>query len=552
MRLSRMVLSAAIIAALVVSFVAPVVPNFAVPSRAHNSHPIIRDGTYASTNWSGYAVASSVDSVTAASGSWNVPGVTCPSASTSYSSSWVGIDGFNDSTVEQIGTDSDCQTGSAAYYAWYEFYPSPSHVIGDFLVSPGDSISASVTFSAMTFTVSIVDETNGSSYSTSSGVAGAQRSSAEWIVEAPSPSSGEGILPLANFGTEYLGGDYTGVPSTNYATVNGTSASLGSYGASVQSITMVSSSGGAPEAEPSSISSDETSFYVAYTNSSFPTTSTTTTADTSSNATGTPSLTVSSEDTSGTAIAGYYTGLYDSNGDDIATGFTPAAYPGLTDGQTYMIEADSYGLCNFDHWLGSQSTSNPMPILITGEAQITAVYDCGGTDTTTTTTTPAESTSSSQQHTSATVQSVNQNGTAISGYYTVLSSDGSVMSTGFTPTTFSDLIVGQAYSVQVDDFGSCSFARWADTGNTSTTRDFTAGGVESFTAVYTCGAVASPVHIIASTPVHPSSSSVRSSAHEDIIPASFFSMGVITIPRVLSSREPQLSKPSKDNIRIRA
>jgi Peptidase A4 family len=550
MRVSRLFLSAAIIAALVISFVAPVLPIFAATSRNHNSHPIIRDGTYASTNWSGYAVASSVDSVTAASGSWNVASATCPSASTSYSSSWVGIDGFNDSTVEQIGTDSDCQTGSAAYYAWYEFYPSPSQVIGDFPVSPGDSISASVTFSGKTFTVSIVDETTGGSYTASSRVAGAQRSSAEWIVEAPSPSSGGGILPLANFGTEYLGGDYTGVPSTNYATVNGTSAPLGSFGASIQSITMVSSSGGAPEAEPSSISSDGTSFYVAHANSS---STTTTTATTSSNATGTPSLTVSSEDTAGTVIVGYYTGLYDASGDGIGSGFTPAAYPDLTDGQTYTIEADGYGSCNFDYWLGSQSTSNPLSILVTGDTQVTAVYDCGGT--TTMTTMPAESTSSSsQQHASATVQSVNQNGAAISGYYTVLSSGGSVMSTGFTPTTFSELAEGQAYSLQVDDFGGCSFAKWADTGNTSAIRDFTAGGAESFTAVYTCSAVASPAHVVASTSVHSSSSS-RADDREDVIPASLLSIGGVIMIAGFLAANPELSKSSgtsKDNIRIRA
>ena len=27
-------------------------------------------------------------------------------------------------TVEQTGTDSDCNGGSPVYYAWYEFYPA--------------------------------------------------------------------------------------------------------------------------------------------------------------------------------------------------------------------------------------------------------------------------------------------------------------------------------------------------------------------------------------------------------------------------------------------
>jgi hypothetical protein len=105
--------------------------------------------------------------------------------------------------------------------------------------------------------------------------------------------------------------------------------------------------------------------------------------------------------------------------------------------------------------------------------------------------------------------------------------------------------------VQVDDFRSCSFAKWADTGNTSTIRDFTAGGAESFTAVYTCSAVASPAHVVASTPARPSSS-LRSSAHEDIIPA-IFSMGVIMIPGILlPGRESRTFEVIKNNIRIRA
>ncbi len=40
--------------------------------------------------------------------------VTCPSGQpNTYSSQWVGIDGVNDSTVEQDGTEADC-TGTTA------------------------------------------------------------------------------------------------------------------------------------------------------------------------------------------------------------------------------------------------------------------------------------------------------------------------------------------------------------------------------------------------------------------------------------------------------
>src|SRR5437899_2952963 len=75
-------------------------------------------GTVCSTNWSGFAVTGS--GVTDAKGSWIVPSVTC-SSSTTYSSYWVGIDGYSSNTVEQTGTDSDCSSGHGVYYAWYEF-----------------------------------------------------------------------------------------------------------------------------------------------------------------------------------------------------------------------------------------------------------------------------------------------------------------------------------------------------------------------------------------------------------------------------------------------
>ena len=39
---------------------------------------------------------------------------------------WVGLDGYSSTSVEQLGTDSDCVSGKPSYYAWYEMYPNPS------------------------------------------------------------------------------------------------------------------------------------------------------------------------------------------------------------------------------------------------------------------------------------------------------------------------------------------------------------------------------------------------------------------------------------------
>src|SRR6267143_4394207 len=165
----------------------------------HRSVPRIRaltDGTATSTNWSGYAVTGPAGSVTDAKGSWIVPSVSCSSVA-SYSSFWVGIDGFGSSTVEQIGTDSDCSGGSPTYYAWYEFYPGPAFLISGITVRPGDRISAEAIYSSGLVTVTITDTRTGQSFTTSGG-GGALRTSAEWIAEAP--SSVGGVLPLANFG----------------------------------------------------------------------------------------------------------------------------------------------------------------------------------------------------------------------------------------------------------------------------------------------------------------------------------------------------------------
>jgi len=227
--------------------------------------PHLWAGSASSLNWAGYAVTAAAGSVSDVRGSWTVPAIqgTCP-ATNQYSSFWVGIDGYSSSTVEQTGTDSDCRSGAPAYYAWYEFYPKPSRVISSLAIHPGDVMSAEVYYAGGRFTVTILDTTTGASFSASAKVNAAQRSSAEWIAEAP--SSLGGILPLADFGTVSFGADTTGVALTCDATVGGVAGAIGSFGSSVQSISMVTS-GGATKAQPSALSADGTSFSVTWVSS---------------------------------------------------------------------------------------------------------------------------------------------------------------------------------------------------------------------------------------------------------------------------------------------
>jgi len=241
---------------------AHVVPASPTPMGAFGFHPAVRHGAVSSTNWAGWAVSTSKGSVTAVTGSWVVPKVqgSCP-AKNQYSSFWVGIDGYSSNSVEQIGTDSDCQSGSPAYYAWFEFYPNPSHLISALTIKPGNVISASVSFASGKFTVRITDLNTSKSYSKSASVSSAARSSAEWIAEAPSSSSG--VLPLADFGTVQFGNQTTGVTGTCGATIGGTTAPIGSF-AGTQQITMINNAGTKTKASTSSLSTSGTSFSVTW------------------------------------------------------------------------------------------------------------------------------------------------------------------------------------------------------------------------------------------------------------------------------------------------
>lgn len=137
---------------------------------------------WASSNWSGYAATGGP--FTAATGQWTVPSVAATSKST-YSSSWVGIDGFNNSSLIQTGTEQDYYSGSAHYAAWWEILPAAETVIPSINVSPGDHMTASIQqVSAGVFTITLTDNTKGQTFSTTQAYNGAL-TSVEWIQEAP-------------------------------------------------------------------------------------------------------------------------------------------------------------------------------------------------------------------------------------------------------------------------------------------------------------------------------------------------------------------------------
>jgi hypothetical protein len=200
-------------------------------------------------------------------GSWIVTSVDCTKTPNSDSSEWVGIDGWTSNTVEQIGTDADCNGKSPYYYVWYEFYPLNTVVINDVSIAPGDKFSASVTYEGDNeYTVAITNDTTGQYFTKEVSFKGADgsgkppRNSAEWIEEMDGNE-------LSDFGVDSFGEFYTGVSGgTDSATDSTVSGPITDFGSAVQeSITTKNGSSGSKEtAVPSALASDGASFTVTW------------------------------------------------------------------------------------------------------------------------------------------------------------------------------------------------------------------------------------------------------------------------------------------------
>ena len=152
---------------------------------------------WASSNWSGYAVSSSTaGTYSSITGQWTVPAVQATSGN-SYSASWIGIDGFNNSSLIQTGTGQDYVSGRASYYAWWEILPAAETQI-TMTVAPGDQMTASIQKGSNgSWKITISDVTKSETFSTVQGYSG-PGTSAEWVEEAP--TVGGRIATLAHYG----------------------------------------------------------------------------------------------------------------------------------------------------------------------------------------------------------------------------------------------------------------------------------------------------------------------------------------------------------------
>jgi hypothetical protein len=204
----------------------------------------VRQAGWSSSNWSGYA--KSAGTYTSATARWVVPSA-APTKGSTYSSAWVGIDGFNNSDLIQTGTESDYIHGAAHYNAWWEILPAAETPIASITLHPGNVMSASVTKgTGSTWTIKITDTTTGKSFTTTQSYSG-PGTSVEWIEEAP--TVGGRVATLAH---------YSSPDTFDPGTANGLNPKLTATdsGVMVQKRVQVST--------PSSPDSDTDGFNMAY------------------------------------------------------------------------------------------------------------------------------------------------------------------------------------------------------------------------------------------------------------------------------------------------
>ena len=244
---------------------APVrLPATHLPQPAHARRLASGQTLAPSSNWSGYAdTACPTCAFRFVSTHFTVPSINCAVDTTGEKPSaafWDGLDGYADSTVEQVGVDAACQGRTPKYFGWYEMFPLGQVAFSITGFGPGDAVSVNVYFNATThqYQLTFDDITQGAGFVASQSCPSGStcgNSSAEVIAEAP--FSG-GIVSLADFGNVFNSG----------ATVtarNGTRGNMGDgYLWSSKEMDMIDGSDVLAKPGPLSNTGDASAFHISW------------------------------------------------------------------------------------------------------------------------------------------------------------------------------------------------------------------------------------------------------------------------------------------------
>jgi len=157
-----------------------------------------------------------------------------------------------------------------------------------------------------------------------------------------------------------------------------------------------------------------------------------------------PRLTVNAVDSSGNDLNGMYVSL-SLNGSLIQSNFTPTSFK-LNSSQTYTVTVADYSGYTFDHW-GNGSTLRTMTISISSNTALTAIYRKVGSGV-------------PQGESILTVKTIDSSGGSISGLYTSLWQNGTLISSADSPASFM-VNTGAIYQVIVSSYGNYTFDHWS-------------------------------------------------------------------------------------------
>jgi hypothetical protein len=182
-----------------IGLIAVLLAVFGFAQRASASPQATAEGYY------GYTVTGST--YTSSTADWTMPSYACGAKTdNTYLAIWTGLDGFTSATVEQVGAEAYCASGTVEYFGWYDLYPAAPVDFSNTL-SAGDKLDASVTYDGSSkFTLTLDDVTAGWDKTVTATLAGAARSSAETIVEAPNTLSCTPTQTLASFTDDTVDG----------------------------------------------------------------------------------------------------------------------------------------------------------------------------------------------------------------------------------------------------------------------------------------------------------------------------------------------------------
>jgi peptidase A4-like protein len=155
-------------------------PGSAPPAQAG------RASTGRSRNWAGY-VATGATTFACVEATWTQPKVRCVGSAAQSVVFWVGLGGFDQRGLVQVGTESTCGPAGTLVAAWHESLPKERFSIRSAIrVSAGDRVWAQARWlDGSHYRLSLADLTNRQHFTLRVTNAVVDRTSAEWIVEAP-------------------------------------------------------------------------------------------------------------------------------------------------------------------------------------------------------------------------------------------------------------------------------------------------------------------------------------------------------------------------------